>query len=131
MKICFLRALVCVAVVIPAAAAQTGPAAHLLPADVDRGSMGLTRQLAELNTRASILMITAHPDDEDGGLLAYASRGLGARVAVMTLTRGEGGQNAVSDDLYDALGILRTQELLASDRYYGVDQFWGSVIDYG
>ena len=49
--------------------------------------------LRKLNTRASLMLIVAHPDDEDGGMLTYYSRGLGARVAVLTLTRGEGGQN--------------------------------------
>lgn len=76
-------------------------------------------------------MVTAHPDDEDGGLLAYQTRGLGARAALLTLTRGEGGQNAMSADLYEALGLVRTEELLQSDRYYGVDQYWGREIDYG
>ena len=50
-------------------------------------------------------MITAHPDDEDGGALAYLTRGLGARAALLTLNRGEGGQNAMSKDMYDALGL--------------------------
>ena len=99
--------------------------------DLDRGSPALSRWLAAIRTRASLLMIVAHPDDEDGGLLAYQTRGLGARAALLTLTRGEGGQNAMSPDLYDALGLVRTQELLTSDRYYGVDQYWGREIDYG
>lgn len=98
---------------------------------LDRGSPGLSHWLAAIRTRASLLMITAHPDDEDGGLLAYQTRGLGARTALLSLTRGEGGQNAMSPDLYDALGLVRTQELLTSDRYYGVDQYWGREIDYG
>lgn len=98
---------------------------------LDRGAAGVERSLAELSTRASLLMITAHPDDEDGGLLAAETRGEGARAALMTLTRGEGGQDAMSDQLYDALGIIRTQELLQSDRYYGVHQYFGDVIDYG
>ena len=102
-----------------------------LPVDLDRGAAGLTRCLAALRTRASILMLTAHPDDEDGGLLAYQTRGVGARGSLLTLNRGEGGQNAMTTDFYDALGVLRTQELLAADRYYGVDQYWTSVIDYG
>jgi LmbE family N-acetylglucosaminyl deacetylase len=76
-------------------------------------------------------MIVAHPDDEDGGMLAAETRGRGARGALLTLTRGEGGQNAMSPDMYDELGLVRTQELLQADRYYGVDQYWGSVIDYG
>ncbi len=99
--------------------------------DLDRGAPGLSRWLAAIRTRASILMITAHPDDEDGGLLAYQTRGLGARAALLTLNRGEGGQNVMSMDLYDALGLVRTQELLQSDRYYGANQYWGREIDYG
>ncbi|HEY1214004.1 MAG TPA: PIG-L family deacetylase [Bryobacteraceae bacterium] len=104
---------------------------NALPIAVDRGAAGLARILTSLRTRASILMITAHPDDEDGGLLAFETRGIGARGALLTLNRGEGGQDAMSTDLYDALGVMRTQELLAADRYYGVDQYWTNVIDYG
>ena len=107
------------------------PAVDAMPADVDRGAAGLTRWLHALQTRASLLMITAHPDDEDGGMLARETRGGGARAALLTLNRGEGGQNAMSPDLYDALGLVRTQELLAADRYYGVDQYWARAIDYG
>lgn len=110
-------------------AAEINPSAMSI--DLDRGAPGLSRWLAALQTRASLLMVTAHPDDEDGGLLAYMTRGMGARAALLTLTRGEGGQNAMSSDLYDALGLVRTQELLASDHYYGVDQYWGREIDYG
>lgn len=109
--------------------AQVNPdAMHI---NLDLGAPGLSRWLAAIRTRASILMIVAHPDDEDGGLLAYETRGLGARGALMTLTRGEGGQNAMSNDLYDAMGLVRTEELLAADRYYGVKQYWGRAIDYG
>ncbi len=113
----------------PVQLAQVSPdAMHI---HFDAGAPGLSRWLAAIRTRASILMIVAHPDDEDGGLLTYQSRDLGARAALMTLTRGEGGQNAMSNDLYDALGLVRTNELLASDQYYGVDQYWGREIDYG
>jgi len=77
------------------------------------------------------MMVTAHPDDEDGGMLAMETRGAGVRGVLVTLTRGEGGQNAMSPDNYDALGLVRTQELLAADRYYGVDQYWTRAIDYG
>ncbi len=76
-------------------------------------------------------MFTAHPDDEDGGMLAYETRGQGARAALMTLTRGEGGQNVMSQDLYDALGLARTEELLIADRYMGVDQYFSRAVDYG
>jgi LmbE family N-acetylglucosaminyl deacetylase len=107
------------------------PDPNLLRLDLDSGAVGLSRALAQLRTRASILMVTAHPDDEDGGLLAYQTRQFGARGALMSLTRGEGGQNAVSPDMYDALALIRTQELLAATRYYGTDLYWGTVIDYG
>lgn len=101
------------------------------PIAPDRGAAGLSRWLRALQTRASILMVTAHPDDEDAGMLAYETRGQGARGALLTLNRGEGGQNEMSMDLYDALGLVRTQELLAADRYYGVDQYWTRAVDYG
>src|ERR1051326_6827204 len=73
----------------------------------------------------------AHPDDEDGGMLTLESRGRGATVMLLTLTRGEGGQNKVGSSLFDELGILRTLELLASDRYYGVEQRFTRVADFG
>ncbi|MGD1094826.1 MAG: PIG-L family deacetylase [Bryobacteraceae bacterium] len=102
-----------------------------IPIAPDRGAAGLSRLLLELQTRASILHVTAHPDDEDGGMLAYETRGQGARGMLLTLNRGEGGQNAMSTDMYDAMGLVRTQELLAADRYYGVDQYFANTVDYG
>jgi LmbE family N-acetylglucosaminyl deacetylase len=107
------------------------PVSDSAPIDVDRGAAGLDRWLRALNTRASILMVTAHPDDEDGGMLTYETRGLGARGILLTLNRGEGGQNEMSSDMYDKEGLVRTQELLQADRYYGVDQYWTRSIDYG
>ena len=98
---------------------------------VNRGSPALWQSLKKLHTRASLMMITAHPDDEDGGMLAYESRGQGARVSLLTLNRGEGGANVMSPDYFDALGLVRTMELLSAGRYYGVDQYWTRVIDYG
>jgi len=76
-------------------------------------------------------MIVAHPDDEDGPLFAYLSRGLGARCILYTLTRGEGGQNVMTGDTYDALGLIRTNELLKSDQYSGTKQLWGTQADFG
>jgi LmbE family N-acetylglucosaminyl deacetylase len=111
--------------------AQSQASVNATAIDVDRGAAGLTRALRSLRTRASILHVTAHPDDEDGGMLAYETRGQGARGVLLTLNRGEGGQNAMSMDMYDALGLVRTQELLMADRYYGVEQYWTRAIDYG
>ena len=86
----------------------------------NRGDAALWQTLKKLHTRASMLMITAHPDDEDGGMLDYETRGEGARVALLTLNRGEGGANVMSPDYWDALGLVRTEELLHAGRYYGV-----------
>ncbi len=91
----------------------------------------LAQALRRLKTTASVMEIVAHPDDEDGGLLTYLSRGLGVRTILFTLTRGEGGQNAMSADTYDALGVMRTNELLKADEYYGVKQVWGTEADFG
>jgi LmbE family N-acetylglucosaminyl deacetylase len=101
------------------------------PLPVNKGALALEQSLIKLRTRASLMMIVAHPDDEDGGMLTYESRGIGARVAMLTLTRGEGGQNLMSGDFDDALGLVRTQELLAADRYMGVDQMFGTEADFG
>ena len=101
------------------------------PLAIDRGAGALWQSLKKLHTRASLIMVTAHPDDEDGGMLAYESRGQGARVDLLTLNRGEGGANVMSANYFDGLGLVRTEELLAAGRYYGVDQYWTRVVDYG
>src|SRR5580698_3397826 len=134
------QALALIAVIVVTAAplsAQTPIASSIAatpdyqPLGVDRGASALQQSLRKLGTRASLMMIVAHPDDEDGGMLTYESRGQGARVAMLTLNRGEGGQNLMSGDFDDALGLIRTQELLAAGRYMGVDQMFGSVVDFG
>lgn len=77
-------------------------------------------------------MIVAHPDDEDGATLAYEGRGVGVRTNLMQLNRGEGGANVMSGDYWDALGLVRTEELLQAGRYYGIDrQFFSTAADYG
>ena len=109
----------------------TAPSDVAIDLAVNSGAAAVWQSLKKLHTRASLIMITAHPDDEDGGMLTYESRGQGARVALLTLNRGEGGANVMSSDYFDALGLVRTDELLAAGRYYGVDQYWTRVIDYG
>jgi LmbE family N-acetylglucosaminyl deacetylase len=106
-------------------------AATVLPLAEDRGAAALEQSLRRLGTTASVMMIVAHPDDEDGALLTYLSRGLGVRTILLTLNRGEGGQNAMSADDDDALGLIRTNELLRADEFYGTKQLWGTEIDFG
>ncbi len=107
------------------------PSAEALPLPEDRGAADLEQTLKRLGTTASVLFIVAHPDDEDGALMTYLSRGQGVRVTLLTLTRGEGGQNALGAESYDALGLIRTSELLKADQYYGVRQLWGTEADFG
>ena len=107
------------------------PSVVALPLPEDRGAAALEQSLRRLGTTASVLMIVAHPDDEDGALLTYLTRGLGARVTLLTLNRGEGGQNAMSADEDDALGLIRTNELLKADEFYGARQLWGTEVDFG
>ncbi len=107
------------------------PSTVALPLPEDRGRADLEQTLKRLGTTASVLMIVAHPDDEDGALLTWLTRGLGARATLLTLTRGEGGQNAMSAETYDALGLMRTSELLKADEYYGAQQLWGTEADFG
>lgn len=88
-------------------------------------------QRARVTTR--ILYVIAHPDDEGGsiGLLAYLSRGLGAEVAILSITRGEGGQNAIGPEYGGRLAILRSEELLAACRQYGIGLFFTRAPDFG
>ncbi|HKN15556.1 MAG TPA: PIG-L family deacetylase [Candidatus Sulfotelmatobacter sp.] len=106
---------------------QGSPAA--LPQD--QGLVGLRMTLRRLSTTAALMQTVAHPDDEDGGMLTLESRGRGASVLLMTLNRGEGGQNKVGSNLSDVLGVLRTLELLAADEYYGVQERFSRVADFG
>ncbi len=77
------------------------------------------------------MQVVAHPDDEDGGLLTLEARGHGVSTLLMTLNRGEGGQNKVGSNLSDVLGVLRTEELLAADQHYGVQDRFSRVADFG
>jgi len=78
-----------------------------------------------------VLYVTAHPDDETAGLLAYISRGLYADVAMLQITRGQGGQNAIGPEQGGELGVVRTTELLAAGQRYGVHQFFTRAVDTG
>ncbi len=97
----------------------------------DMGATGLTQVLQRLQTTASVLHTGAHPDDEDSAFIARAARGDHARVAYMSVNRGEGGQNIIGPELFDALGVIRTEELLQARRLDGAQQFFGHTFDYG
>src|SRR5687768_1891561 len=88
-----------------------------------------TSSPAPVNAR--VLLIGAHPDDEDTGLIAWLARGRGVETAYLSLTRGDGGQNLVGNELGEALGVIRTEELLAARRIDGGRQFFGRAYDFG
>src|ERR1022692_3655691 len=95
------------------------------------GAAEMRMSLEKLNVTGSVLMIAAHPDDENTALLAYFARGRKVRTGYLSLTRGEGGQNLIGPEQGDALGVIRTQELLAARRIDGAEQFFTRAIDFG
>jgi len=78
-----------------------------------------------------VLWIAAHPDDEDTNLIAWLARGRNVNTAYMSLTRGDGGQNLIGNELGEALGVIRTEELLAARRIDGAHQYFGRAYDFG
>src|SRR6185295_20412328 len=112
--------------------AAVAPAlAQLAPSPRDLGATGLALALRRLSSTARVLYVTAHPDDEHNGVLVRLSRGLGVRTALLTVTRGDGGQNAIGPELFEALGVLRTEELAALHRYDAVEQYFGRAYEFG
>ena len=101
------------------------------PLPQETGAAGLKLMLRRLQTTGRLMQVDAHPDDEDGGMLTLEARGKGVSTLLMTLTRGEGGQNELGSNLFDVLGVVRTLEVLAADRYYGVEQRFSRVADFG
>ena len=107
---------------------------YLTPLQAQRELSGAAEAklaLDRLNVVGSVLMIAAHPDDENTALLAYFARGRKVRTGYLSLTRGEGGQNLIGPEQGDALGVIRTQELLAARRIDGAEQFFTRAIDFG
>ena len=101
------------------------------PAPEDRGASGLALLLRRLQTIASVLHTAAHPDDEATEMLAYVSRKEGARTAYLSLNRGEGGQNGIGPELWEGLGVIRTEELLAARKLDGAEQYFTRAFDFG
>lgn len=124
------RTLIVLAVLAALASLTARPRAQVR-AIYDNGADGLSQALQRLLTTASALHTGAHPDDEDSALLARLARGDHARVAYLALNRGEGGQNVIGPELFDALGVIRTEELLQARRLDGGEQFFTRTFDYG
>jgi LmbE family N-acetylglucosaminyl deacetylase len=125
------RLLLVVAVGLAVAVISRLPAGAQVRPIYDRGAAGLTQTLERLRTTASALHTGAHPDDEDSAFIARVARGDHARVAYLSLNRGEGGQNLIGTELFDALGVIRTEELLQARALDGGEQFFTRTFDYG
>jgi LmbE family N-acetylglucosaminyl deacetylase len=97
----------------------------------ERGAVTLGESVAGLDVTARVLIIGAHPDDEDTQLLAWLTRGKQVETGYLSLTRGDGGQNLIGNELGPLLGMIRTQELLAARRIDGGRQFFTRAYDFG
>ena len=91
----------------------------------------LRLMLRKLASTGTFMETTAHPDDEDNGLLAMMSHGRGLRTVLVSATRGDGGQNEIGPEIFQALGVLRTEELLAVHRFDGAEQYFTRAVDFG
>lgn len=95
------------------------------------GSVALGDLVQGLGVNTRVLVIGAHPDDEDTYLISWLARGRKVETAYLSLTRGEGGQNLLGNELGPALGQIRTEELLAARRVDGGQQFFTRALDFG
>ena len=119
------------AVVLLLTVPRAVPPALSQPLQPSDGRVELGLVLRQLNSAGTFLMITAHPDDENNALLALLSKGEGHRAVLLTATRGDGGQNEIGAELFDALAVLRTEELLAAHRLDGAEQYFTRAVDFG
>ncbi|HEX3644832.1 MAG TPA: PIG-L family deacetylase, partial [Vicinamibacterales bacterium] len=115
------------------AAFSTIPIAQMrvIPLDDEQGQIALGLVLRHLANVGIFMHTTAHPDDENNGLLVMLNRGQGYRTALATATRGNGGQNEIGPEIFEALGVLRTGELAALHRFDGAEQYFTRAVDFG
>lgn len=128
-----LRRFVLLAVVGVLAIGTPVPRAQMRvnPLDDEQGHVALGLALRRLGNTGIFMHATAHPDDEDNGLLVMLNRGHGVRTALATATRGNGGQNEIGPEIFEALGVLRTEELAALHRFDGAEQYFTRAVDFG
>ena len=104
---------------------------RVTPLDTQQGHTALGLALRHLANVGIVMEATAHPDDEDNGLLVMLNRGQGFRTALVTATRGNGGQNEIGPEIFESLGVLRTEELAALHRFDGAEQYFTRAVDFG
>ena len=104
---------------------------RVAPVGEDQGHVALGLALRHLGNAGIFMMATAHPDDENNALLVMLNRGQGVRTTLATATRGNGGQNEIGPEIFEALGVLRTEELAALHRFDGAEQYFTRAVDFG
>jgi hypothetical protein len=107
------RAVRCAALLLSASFFPQGRAS----AQAAQGIPALDEAISSLSVPMRVLVIAAHPDDEDTQLITWLARGRHVETAYLSLTRGDGGQNLLGNELGEALGVIRTEELLAARRH--------------
>jgi LmbE family N-acetylglucosaminyl deacetylase len=107
------------------------PAWARAAAPAPQSAAAIVQELQGFRELGSVLYVAAHPDDENSRVITWLTRGRGYRMAYLSLTRGDGGQNLIGPELGEALGVIRTQELLAARRVDGAEQFFSRAIDFG
>src|SRR5215212_1677991 len=126
MKRLFLSAIILLAALSTIPSAQM----RVVPLDDLQGHVALGLALRHLANAGIFMHTTAHPDDENNGLLVMLNRGQGYRTALATATRGNGGQNEIGPEIFEALGVLRTEELAAIHRFDGAEQYFTRAVDF-
>ena len=121
----------CVTIALIALIGGTSPTAQMPPVSLQQGHVGLGLLLRQLKSTGSMLYACAHPDDENNGVLAALGWGQGHRTIVLTATRGDGGQNEIGPELFNALAVLRTEELYTAGQLDGHEQYFARAVDFG
>ena len=96
---------------------------------VDRAE--LHQAVLDLTNSATVMCVAAHPDDEDGTTLTVLRRKYGVHTVSLFSTYGEGGQNAVGPELYEALGVIRARETQEAARIQGSEPHFLGLKDFG
>jgi LmbE family N-acetylglucosaminyl deacetylase len=125
------RVILASVVILSALLALPSAQMRVAPLDDEQGHVALGLVLRHLANTGIFMHTTAHPDDENNGLLVMLNRGQGYRTALATATRGNGGQNEIGPEIFEALGVLRTGELAALHRFDGAEQYFTRAVDFG
>ncbi len=125
------RVILSTVVILSALLALPSAQMRVVPLDDEQGHVALGLVLRHLANTGIFMHTTAHPDDENNGLLVMLNRGQGYRTALATATRGNGGQNEIGPEIFEALGVLRTGELAALHRFDGAEQYFTRAVDFG